>query len=125
MAGGRGETGRVQREGAATTRGEYSHLTSDNEELTREIQSVLDESETETNDKLSKYDILKSTEFVQLQTNSSYFIEKELQPLREAERAAILMENATIREGSQTQSYTKLKQEHKELKKCCEDLQAH
>ena len=73
----------------------------------------------------NNYDILKSTGFVQLQTNLSYFIEKELQPQREAERAAILMENATIREGSQTQSYTKLKQEHKELKECCEDLQAH
>ena len=112
------------REEVQQLREENTRLTSDNEELTRDIQSVLDENEkkqVETAHKLSEYDTLMSR-FVQLQ-QTRVTLEKELQPLRE-ERAAILMENATLREGSQPQSYTKLKQEHKELKKYCDNLQA-
>ena len=109
------------REEVQQLREENTRLTSDNEELTREILDENEKKQVETAHKLSEYDALMSR-FVQLQ-QTRVTLEKELQPLRE-ERAAILMENATLREGSQPQSYTKLKQEHKELKKYCDNLQA-
>ena len=104
---------------------ELRRLTDYNNDLTGQMQSMLDErekSESELYRKANDYDTLMGRLTDLQQTRVS--LENELQLLRE-ERASILRENAHLREVSESdsQNYTKLKMEYESLATHCQQLE--
>ena len=98
-------------------------LRSDNDGLSRQLQSIVEESErkqAEMERKGTDYDVLMQR-FIELQQIRAT-LENELGPLRE-EREAIFRENAQLKESSQPEKYAKLKEEHALLLQQCEHYQ--
>lgn len=103
---------------------EIRRLTAHNQNVTGQLQAVFDNSDKvdpEIARKASEYDTLLDR-YHELQT-TRINLENELQPLRQ-ERATILRENALLRESSNPESYSKLKQEHESLKAHCEQIES-
>ena len=99
-------------------------LDSDNDGLAQQLQAVVEKSDLKQAEmirKASEYDTLmeRLTELQQVRAN----LENELGPLRE-ERAAILQENAHLREGAQPEKYARLKEDYSLLRQQCEQLQS-
>ena len=99
-----------------------AHVTEDNAELGRQLQemSISRGKVGELERKATEYDQLmeRVTELQQVRVQ----LENELSPLR-AERANILSENATLREGSQPEKYMQLKNNYAALSEQCVQLQ--
>ena len=98
-------------------------LRSDNDGLSRQLQRIVEESETkqaQIQQKGADYDVLMQR-FTELQQICAT-LENELGPLRE-EREAIFRENAQLKESSQPEKYAKLKEEHALLLQQCEHYQ--
>ena len=119
----RDEIGRLHTH-ASELEEEINFLKADNEGLGKQLQSVTEESErnrTETYRKAPPdYDNLRDrvTELQQVRVQ----LESELIPLRE-ERAAILLENAHLREGAHPERYAKLKEDYDALEGHCRHVQ--
>ena len=99
-------------------------LTSDNDDLTRQFQKVIDNSEQgdpELSRKASEYDTLLDRYYELQQTRVQ--LENELQPLRQ-ERATTLRENAQLREGNDPQKYARLKKDYDGLLEHCQQLES-
>ncbi len=112
------------REQTAQQEEEIRRLTTDNQDLTSQFQTLLDSSEKADPDivrKANDYDTLLERYHDLQQTRIG--LENEVQPLRE-ERASMLRENALMREGSNPESYTKLRLEHETLKARCEEVES-
>ena len=112
------------REQTAQQEDEIRRVTADNQDLTSQFQTLLDSSEKadpEIARKANDYDTLLARYHDLQQTRIS--LENELQPLRE-ERAIMLHENALMREGSNPESYRKLKLEYDTLKARCEEVES-
>ena len=112
------------REQTAQQEEEIRRLTADNQDLTSQFQTLLDSSEKadpEIVRKANEYDTLLARYHDLQQTRIS--LENEVQPLRE-ERASMLRENALMREGSNPESYRKLRLEYDTLKARCEEVES-
>lgn len=100
---------------------EVQDLKKTNEELTQQIMLLVEKQDEEqewqegpgdVGRNMMSYDVLlKRLDDLQ---ETRVFMEEELHRLRE-ERAAILKENANLREGSQPQLYSKLKSQYEEV----------
>ena len=108
----RDEVGRLHAH-ASELEEQIKFLKADNEGLGKQLQSVVEESDRNRTEAYRKappdYDNLRDrfTELQQVRVQ----LENELLPLRE-ERAAILLENTHLREGTQPERYAKLKEDH-------------
>ena len=112
------------RERTAQQEEEIRRLTADNRDLTSQFQTLLDSSEKadpEIARKAIEYDTLLARYHDLQQTRIG--LENEVQPLRE-ERASMLRENALMREGSNPESYRKLRLEYDTLKARCEEVES-
>ncbi len=102
---------------------EIKKLTEDNNDLTTQFQTLLENSgrtDPETARKAAEYDVLIERYHDLQRTRIS--LENELQPLRE-ERAKILRENAQLREGTNPESYKKMAVEYQTLKARSKELE--
>jgi len=119
----RDEIGRLHTHASALEE-EINFLKANNEGLEKLLQSVTEESErnrTETYRKAPPdYDNL-GDRLIELQ-QVRVQLESEVIPLRE-ERAAILLENACLKEGSQPERYAKLKEDYDVLEGHCRQVQ--